>query len=84
MSILVSGCRLHSSCIEGKETDIEIIQVPQEWINERIVEVKSNTDKILMLKIGEIDPIRCDVCDYCKHTKVLTAPIWPDELLGEV
>ena len=67
-----------------KETDIEIIQVPQEWINERIVEVKSNTDKILMLKIGEIDPIRCDVCDYCKHTKVLTAPIWPDELLGEV
>lgn len=67
-----------------KEPDIEIIQIPQEWMNDRLAEVEQNTRKILALKNGEIDPIRCEVCDWCKHTKVLTKPIWPDELLGEV
>ena len=67
-----------------KETDIEIIQVPQSTMNNLLSEVESNVPKILMLKSGEIEPIRCEVCDYCKHTKVLTKPIWPDELLGEV
>lgn len=67
-----------------KETDIEVIQVSQEMMDERLSEVEKNTYKILQLKSGEIDPIRCEVCDYCKHTKVLTKPIWPDELLGEV
>lgn len=67
-----------------KETDINIIQIPQLWMDERISEVETNTQRILMLKNGEIDPLRCEVCDWCKHTKVLEAPIWPDELLGEV
>lgn len=67
-----------------KEPDMEIIQIPQLWMDERLCEVEQNVPKILMLKSGEIDPIRCEVCDYCKHTKVLTAPIFPDELLGGV
>lgn len=67
-----------------KEPDMEIIQIPQLWMDERLCEVEQNVPKILMLKSGEITPIRCEVCDYCKHTKVLTAPIFPDELLGEV
>lgn len=67
-----------------KEPDIEIIQVPQEMMDERMSEVEMNVPKILALKNGEIDPIRCETCDYCKHTKVLERPIWPDELLGVV
>ena len=65
-----------------KETDIEIIQIPQQMMDDRLAEVEKNTGNILMLKNGEIDPIRCENCDWCKHTKVLTKPIWPDELLG--
>jgi hypothetical protein len=67
-----------------KEPDINVIQVPQVWMNERLAEVETNISKILMLKNKEIDPLRCEVCDWCKHTKVLKFPIWPDELLGEV
>lgn len=65
-----------------KETDIEVIQIPQTIMDERLCEVEGNISKIIMLKTGEIAPIRCEVCDYCKHTKVLSKPIWPDELLG--
>ena len=67
-----------------KVTDIEIIQIPQDWIEERLVEVEREVPKITALKSKEIDPIRCGVCDYCKSTKVLEGAIWPDELLGEI
>ena len=67
-----------------KETDIEIIQIPQEWMDDRLMEVEKNVPKITALKNGEIEPIRCEVCDYCKHSKVLTRAIWPDNLLGEI
>lgn len=65
-------------------TDIEVIQIPQTLMNERLYEVEQNTSKMLRLKNGETKPIRCETCDYCKHTKILTKPIWPDELLGVV
>lgn len=67
-----------------KETDIEIIQIPQMWIDDRLMEVEKNVPKITALKNGDIEPIRCEVCDYCKRTKILTRAIWPDNLLGEV
>lgn len=67
-----------------KEPDIEIIAIPQQQIDERLKEVESNINKIMMLKSGEIFPIRCEGCDWCKHTKVLSGPIYPDELLGAV
>lgn len=67
-----------------KATDIEVIQIPQSWMDERLVEVEQNVPRIIMLKSGAIDPIRCETCDYCKHTKVLKKPIWPDELLVAV
>ena len=64
-----------------KEPDMEIIQVPQVSMDEKLCEIEQNTPKILMLKSGEIPPIRCETCDYCKHTKVLHSPIWPDQLI---
>ena len=67
-----------------KEPDMEIIQVPQVWMDEKLCEIEQNTPKILMLKSGEIPPIRCETCDYCKHTKVLHSPIWPDQLITEI
>ena len=67
-----------------KEPDIEVIQIPQEWMNDCLSGMEMNVSKILSLKNGEIDPIRCEVCDWCKHTKILKSPIWPDNLIGEV
>lgn len=67
-----------------KETDIELIWIPDDHLREKLIEVENNTPKILALKSGDVEPIRCGMCDYCKHTKVLTKPIHFSELLGEV
>lgn len=67
-----------------KETDIEIIQVPQERLDEKLAEVEHNTRNIVALKNGEYEPTRCECCDYCKHTKKLERPISMDQLLGEI
>lgn len=66
------------------ETDIELIWISDDRLNEKLIEVGQNTPKIMALKRGEAEPIRCGLCDYCKHTKVLTKPIHFSELLGEV
>jgi hypothetical protein len=67
-----------------KFPNIEIIQAEQPLLDEALAEVETNTPKIMMLKCREVEPIRCGVCDYCKHTKVLTGPIWSSDLLGAV
>jgi len=64
--------------------DIEIIQLEQNLMDEALIEVERNTPNIVALKNGEVKPTRCGVCDYCKHTKVLTRPIWSSELVGTV
>lgn len=66
------------------ETDIELIWIPDDHLREKLIEVETNTPKIVELKNGVVEPIRCGLCDYCKHTKVLTKPIHYSELLGEV
>lgn len=67
-----------------KVPDIEVIQIRQEWMDDALQGVENNVRKVIELKNGEIEPIRCEVCDYCKHTKVLTAPIMADDILGIV
>lgn len=67
-----------------KETDIEIIWIPDDHLIEKLVEVERNTPSIVSLKNGEVQPIRCEQCDYCKNTKVLTKPIHFSELLGVI
>lgn len=73
-----------AAATKEKETDIELIWIPDEHLKEKLIEVEQNTPKILALKSGEVEPIRCGICDYCKHTKVLTKPIHFSELIGEV
>ena len=67
-----------------EETDIELIWIPDDHLREKLIEVENNTPKIVALKNGEVEPLRCGLCDYCKHTKVLKRPIHFTELLGEV
>ena len=62
--------------------DIEVIQVEQSLMDAALAEVEKNVSGILALKNGEYDPIRCETCNYCRHTKVLTHSIWSSELLG--
>ena len=64
--------------------DIEVIQVEQSLMDEAIAEVEKNVPAILAIKNGDYEPVRCGMCNYCKHTKVLSHSIWSSELLAEV
>lgn len=58
-----------------KEPDIKIIYLDDDLLDERLREVKENVYHILDVKEGRIKPTRCEKCDYCKHTRKLTAPV---------
>lgn len=67
-----------------KEPDIEVIQIDDQHLKEKLYDIEKNIPNILALKRGEIQPLRCECCNYCKHTKVLTRPIHFSELLGVI
>ena len=67
-----------------KVPDIQVIAVEQGLLDEALADVEHNVPNILALKNGELEPIRCEHCDYCKHTRILQRPIWSSELIGEV
>lgn len=64
--------------------DIEVIQVEQSLMDAALAEVEKNVPSILAIKNGEYEPVRCGICNYCRHTKVLTHSIWSSEILGAV
>ena len=57
------------------EPDIRIIQVTQNYLDEALGVVEANIRRVLSVKTGEAEPDRCDLCDCCKHNRVLKAPI---------
>lgn len=76
------------SAVEGRELatylavvtkqdppDKEIVSVPRWRRVELLEDVKKKMPHILAVKSGEIPPMRCGVCEYCRATKMLTEPI---------
>lgn len=49
-----------------------IVHVPDEVLQESLFSVQVKTGKTMQYKTGEIEAERCEKCDYCKSTKVLT------------
>ena len=64
-----------AAATKEKEPDIQIIQITQNYLDEALSVVEANIGRIIRLKNGEEEPDRCEVCDCCKHHRVLTAPI---------
>lgn len=46
-------------------------------------EIEANMPQILMVKSGEIEPIRCERCSYCKATRKLKGAISLMDLINE-
>lgn len=63
---------------------IKVIEIPPMVMDEKLAEFQSNIIKVQRLKDGEIEPLRCEVCDYCADTEVLDGPISMDMLMGEI
>ena len=57
-----------------KVPDIKVIQIPQHILDAALNMVEAKIERFDMIKTGEVEPRRCEKCDYCKQTKVLTAP----------
>ncbi len=72
-------------CAVTKEDypDIEVIQIPQLDLDHALNEVGKNISSVLMVKNGEVEPVRCNdpSCIYCRATKVLTGPISLNDLV---
>lgn len=56
-----------------KETvpDIKVLHIPQHILDGALGLVEAKIDRFDMIKSGEVEPRRCEKCDYCKQTKVL-------------
>lgn len=57
-----------------KTPDIKVMQIPQHILDAALKIVEANIDRLDLVKQGLIDPRRCEVCNYCKRTKILTVP----------
>ena len=57
------------------EPDIRIIQITQNYLDEAMALVGANINRILQVKNGDKEPDRCELCDCCRHHRVLKAPI---------
>lgn len=65
---------------KGKVTNIEIIQITQPELDGALAGVEYGVNRIKGIKNGEIEPTRCERCDYCKETKVIEHPIAMSQL----
>ena len=54
--------------------DIKVIEIPQHILDAAYKLVEAKIDRFDLIKSGDVEPIRCERCDYCKQTKVLTKP----------
>ena len=57
-----------------KTPDIKLIQIPQHVLDTALAIVEAKIERFDLIKQGEVEPMRCEKCDYCKRTKKLTGP----------
>lgn len=73
----VTGKRLPfyiAAVTKERVPDIKVIEIPQHVLDGALGLVEAKIDRFDLIKTGEVEPIRCERCDYCKSTKKLTAP----------
>ncbi len=71
-----SGLDTYLAVVTKQEPpDIEVIHIPKWRREELLEEISARMPRILKVKSGEVEPERCGVCPYCRHTKKLSEPI---------
>lgn len=63
--------RCYLACVDKKPHPIcDVIELPPKMLDETLEGVKRNCGRIIQLKNGEIQPLRCEHsdCDYCRDT----------------
>ena len=78
----VEGVRLPCYlAVITKETpaDIRIVQIKQERMDAEIAWLEQAMPRFEAVKSGAIDPERCEMCEWCRESRILMGP----ELLGD-
>ena len=57
-----------------KVPDVIVLQIPQSVLDTALKVVEAKIDRFDLIKTGDIEPEGCGKCEFCKSTKVLTAP----------
>lgn len=57
-----------------KIPNFDVIQIPQHVLDTALKIVEAKIDRFDLVKMGEIPPERCEKCEWCKSTKLLTVP----------
>ncbi len=52
--------------------DKSIIQIADHVLEMRLKEIEAFAPRFQSIKMGLVEPVRCEVCDYCKLTKKLS------------
>lgn len=73
-----------AAATKENEPDIRIIHIAQNFLDEAMYLVEANIGSVLEAKNGEREPERCELCDCCRHNRVLTAPISIYDLTASV
>ena len=63
--------------------EIKVSFIDQQALDHALYEIEMNMQSVLMVKNGEVEPVGCGKCDYCKATEVLTGPVHFMDLIGE-
>ena len=61
---------------------MQLYYIPQENLDEALFTVRTLSPRYKMIKEGKLTPLRCEKCNYCRHTKVLSEIInYRDEII---
>ena len=73
-----------AAATKDEEPDIRIIHVTQNYLDEALKMVEINLPRVMQAKNGDREPDRCEVCDCCRHYRVLTKPIKIADLTASI
>ena len=54
--------------------DVAVIEIPQHILDAAYGLVQAKIERFDLIKTADVEPIRCEHCEYCKTTKVLMQP----------
>ena len=84
---IVTGKKLPfyiAAATKENEPDIRIIHVTQNYLDEALRVVEYNLARVMRVKSGEAPPDKCELCDCCRHNRVLTGPISINDLTASI
>lgn len=72
-----------AAATKEKITDIDIVHIKQDVLDFALDRFKRDVERYDAIKQGIVAAYRCNKCDYCKISKVLTEPTESDEYYFE-